>query len=121
VIRLTVALIRLPQLSRAEFQAHWFDRHGPLVRDLSVVLGIIDYVQLHTLDDAPAEAISGRRLRDAPYDGLAEIWYASRDEFERRMSNSAAREAARQLREDEFRFIDRSNCVRWWGSARRIM
>lgn len=120
MIRLTVALTRLPELSRADFQDYWFDQHGPLVRDLADVLGILEYVQLHSLDNPPPDASPGRHPWRAPYDGLAEIWYASREDFDARKSNSAAREAARQVREDEFRFIDRANCHRWWGCTRRI-
>jgi uncharacterized protein (TIGR02118 family) len=117
---MTVALTRLPHLTRAEFQDYWFDNHGPLVRSLAEVLGIVEYVQLHSLDDGSSGAITGSRWWVAPYDGLAEVWYSSREDFDARMSNAAAREAARQLREDELRFIDTTKCPRWWACARRI-
>ena len=118
---MTVALTRLPQLSRAEFQGYWLEQHGPLVRRLAEVLGIVEYVQLHALDEAPSEAASGHARWTAPYDGLAEIWYASREDFDGRMAAPATQDAAALLRADELRFIDRRNSPRWWGMERRIL
>lgn len=121
MIRMTVALTRLPHLSREAFQAYWFEQHGPLVRRLAEVLGIVEYAQLHALDEPPANPGSGPMQWTAPYDGLAEISYVSREDFDARMATPAAREAAALLRDDELCFIDRPNCLRWWGVERRIL
>lgn len=121
MIRMTVALTRLPHLSREAFQAYWFEQHGPLVRRLAEVLGIVEYAQLHALDESHPDASSGRAHWTAPYDGLAEIGYASREVFNARIATPAAREAAALLRDDEVRFIDRPNSPRWWGVERRIL
>ncbi|HEX4196037.1 MAG TPA: EthD domain-containing protein [Caulobacteraceae bacterium] len=115
MIRMTVALTRLPSLGRAEFQAYWIDRHAPLVASLAEILGIQGYIQLHTaVDDDRAPWL-------APYDGLAEIRYASRADFDARMSSPAGQAAGRVLRDDERRFIDRSRSPRWWGVERTIL
>lgn len=119
--RMTVAVTRLPTLDRPAFQAYWRERHGPLVRRLAETLGIVRYVQLHAdlEDDGPAGP--GSQPWSAPCDGLAQIWYASREAFDARMAEPAAREAARLLRDDELRFMDRQQTRRWWGVEHLIL
>src|SRR3977135_2146896 len=79
MIKLVFCLHRLPQLSRAEFQAYWRDNHAALVKSHAQTLRIQRYVQLHSLpEDEPAnEAL--RTARGAPegYDGIAELWWTS--------------------------------------------
>jgi len=74
MIKLTFCLVRAPHLSREEFQRHWLERHGPLVRSMAPVLRIKRYGQSHTLTTPLNEAF--RRGRGAPeaYDGVAEPW-----------------------------------------------
>lgn len=119
--RMTVALVRLPTLTRAAFQAYWLERHAPLVTSLAGALGILKYVQLHSdLEDPSADAPSPSPW-SSPYDGLAQVWYASREAFEARMADPLARDAARQLREDERAFMDRERSRRWWGLEYEIV
>lgn len=115
-----MALTRLPHLSRDAFQAYWFEQHGPLVRGLAEALGIVEYVQLHSVDDPAVDGAPGP-LRGAPYDGLAQVWYLNRQDFEARIATPAGRAAASLLRDDELRFIDRRSSPRWWGRERRIL
>ncbi|MFZ5669542.1 MAG: EthD domain-containing protein [Pseudomonadota bacterium] len=112
--RLTIALTRLPTLTRGEFQAYWRDRHAPLVRSMAEVMGIVGYVQLHV---GPDDGGPGA----APFDGLAEVWFASREAHAARMATADARAAARRLREDERRFVDIARSPRWWGQAHRVI
>jgi hypothetical protein len=51
MLKLAFCLRRLPHLSRGEFQAYWRDHHAPLVARYAAALGIVRYVQLHTLED----------------------------------------------------------------------
>lgn len=76
--------------------------------------------QLHSLGD-PTDDRASARLGNAPYDGLAQVWYADRQDLEARMATTAGREAVNLLRNDELRFIDRRNSPRWWGLERRIV
>ncbi|MDP1738874.1 MAG: EthD domain-containing protein [Caulobacter sp.] len=118
---MTVALIRLPTLSRGEFQDYWLGQHGPLVRSLAGTLGIVKYVQLHSDLEGMSLEDPSARTWSAPYDGLAQIWYESREAFDARMSDSAAQDAARLLRNDERRFMDRDRSRRWWGFEHPII
>ena len=77
MIKLTFCLVRLPHLSRAQFQKYWFETHAPLVASVAETLQIRRYVQLHSL---PAEAHAAlRESRQAPaeFDGVAELWFDS--------------------------------------------
>ena len=69
MVKLVFCLTRLPHLSREEFQRHWRERHGPLVRESAKALGIRRYVQVHTLATPVNDAL--RRGRGGPeaYDG----------------------------------------------------
>src|SRR5439155_34562 len=72
-------LRRSSHLSRAEFQRYWREMHGPLVRRHAASLRIRRYVQLHTLEDALNDALRGTRGGPEAYDGVAELWWESRE------------------------------------------
>jgi uncharacterized protein (TIGR02118 family) len=121
VIKLTFCLVRLPHLSRAEFQDYWFNRHGPLVASVADTLLIRRYVQLHSL---PAEASAGIRLsREAPeeFDGVAELWFDSLEAIIENGRRPEAQAAAAMLLEDERRFIDLPRSPLWWGEEKVVV
>ena len=106
MLKLIFCLRRRPHLSRAEFQRYWLDMHGPLVRQHAGVLRIHRYVQAHTLADPLNDALRARRGSDEAFDGVAELWWESRAEFEAATASEQGRAASRILFEDEQRFID---------------
>ena len=121
MIKLTFCLVRLPHLSRAEFQAYWFDTHGPLVASVAETLKIRRYVQLHSL---PAEASEGLRAsREAPaeFDGVAELWFDSLEALAENARRPEAQAAGALLLEDERRFIDLPKSPLWWGQERVVV
>lgn len=83
MIKLVFCLHRLPHLSREAFQRYWLDTHGPLVRELAPALGAKRYTQVHTMTSAFSEAM--RRHRGAPedFDGVAELWWETVEDFAR--------------------------------------
>lgn len=121
MIKLVFPLRRLPQLSRAQFQKYWFEVHGPLVRQHADVLAIQRYVQLHTLEDPVNDAIRASRGSMEPYDGVAEIWWQSRQELEDALGAPAGQKASLLLLEDEKRFIDLPHSSLWLGEERLIL
>ncbi|MDX1648349.1 MAG: EthD domain-containing protein, partial [Myxococcota bacterium] len=84
----------------------WLERHGPLVRRHARALRASRYVQSHTLDTELNEALRGSRGAGPPFDGITEVWWASRAELEAALASPEGREAARALLADEARFID---------------
>jgi uncharacterized protein (TIGR02118 family) len=106
MVKLVFCARRLPALSRAEFQRYWRETHGPLVRRHAAVLRIRRYHQLHTVEHPMQDALRASRGGPEAYDGVAELWWDSVDDLAAAQSDPAGRDAARELLEDERRFID---------------
>jgi len=121
MIKLVFCLRRLPHLSREEFQRYWLDTHGPLVRELAPALGVKRYTQVHTLTSAFSEAM--RRHRGAPedFDGVAELWWDTVEDFARAGATPDGRAAGRRLLEDEKRFIDLPRSPIWFGEEHTLV
>jgi uncharacterized protein (TIGR02118 family) len=119
--KLVFCLRRLPHLSRQEFQSYWRDTHAALVRHHAEVLHIRRYVQVHTLDDPLNEALRARHGSEEPYDGVAELWWDSIEEFQAGRGSPEARQAARELFEDERRFIDHPRSPIWFAEEHSIV
>jgi uncharacterized protein (TIGR02118 family) len=121
MVKLSFCLRRLPELSRAEFQRYWRERHAPLVVRHREALRIHRYVQLHAL---PAEANAALRAsRGAPeeYDGIAELWWRSEADLAEATASEAGRRAAAELLEDERRFIDLARSPLWLGVEHEVL
>ena len=100
MIKLSFCLRRLPTLSREEFQKYWFGTHGPLVRKHAKTLRIQRYIQVHTLDDPLNGLFREGRGGEEPYDGVAELWWQSREDLEQAFATPDGRVAAHELLED---------------------
>ena len=121
MLKLVFPLRRLPTLSREQFQKYWYETHGPLVRQHAQALRIRHYVQLHTLDDPINAALRESRGAQEPYDGVAELWWDSRQDLEAALAAPEAQAAAHELLEDEKRFIDLARSALWLGTERPII
>ena len=121
MIKLTFALVRLPHLTREQFQDYWLNIHGPLVASVKDSLRIRRYVQLHSFDEALSAGI--RASRDAPpqFDGVAQLWYDSLEDLAALADDPAARAAGRLLLEDEKTFIALPKSPLWWGEEKVII
>lgn len=117
MIKLTFCLRRRPDLSPEEFRRYWKEEHGPLVRDRAGMLGIRKYQQVHTLDEPELHRALQARNGGAPppFDGIAEAWVDDVETFRAGTGTAESRQAARELREDEARFIDLPNSPMWLG------
>ena len=116
MIRLTFVLRRKPEMSRAEFQQYWRNIHGPLVAKSSTALNILRYVQVHTLDDPINDQLAeARGGMEEPYDGVAEVWWPNREALTSGLENADGRTAAKELVEDEARFIDLAHSPLWFA------
>jgi uncharacterized protein (TIGR02118 family) len=116
MIRLNFPLRRLPSLSRADFQKYWREQHGPLVASFARTLRIRRYVQSHTVDDPLYDGLrSARTGMHEPFDGIASLWWDSREDLLAGMTDDPARSAGAKLLEDERRFIDLARSPLWVG------
>src|SRR5215471_19270026 len=114
MIRLTFVLRRKPGMTLAQFQDYWRNIHGPLVARHAVTLNILRYVQVHTLDDPANQQLATSRGKMEPaYDGVAELWWTSREALASSFTSAAGQAAARELLQDESQFIDLPNSPLW--------
>lgn len=123
MLKLTMCAMRLPELTREQFDAHWRDRHALLVRKHSAVLGIRKYVQTSPLSNRTAqEALQkGRGTHPADFDGCAELWWDDLDAHLAARQTEQGRDALQELIEDERRFVDLSRSQLWYGEERVIL
>jgi uncharacterized protein (TIGR02118 family) len=121
MIKLTFCLHRLAHLSLSEFQTYWRDRHGPLMEKHKVALKIVHYAQIHRMEDEIGLALRSVRGAPAPYDGVAETYWASRTDLEAAMATSEGRAAGRELLADERNFIDLERSPVWLGEDRIVI
>jgi uncharacterized protein (TIGR02118 family) len=106
MIKLVFNIRRRADVEPAEFYRYWKDEHGPLVRSVAPDIGVVRYVQSHTIDTPINELLQASRDTQPRYDGVAELWWESIDSFVAAQSSPEAQAAAAKLLEDEARFID---------------
>jgi uncharacterized protein (TIGR02118 family) len=119
MIKLTFCLMRLPHLSREEFQKYWFENHAPLVTKHREVLRIRRYVQLHSGTDEINAGIGASRNAPHMYDGVAQLWWDSWDVLSE-PATPERQSAAAALLEDERKFIDLPRSPLWFGEEKVI-
>ena len=119
-VKLMFCMRRLPHMSREEFQAYWYDVHAPLVRARAEALGIRKYIQSHATDDKFSKALQEKRGAPTAFDGIAELWFESRDGRTEEWK-AEARKANAELLEDEARFIDLTASPMFFVEERGIL
>jgi len=104
-------------MTREDFQWHWRELHGPLVASRAATLGLIRYVQTHTIpDDADNARMSGARgPMEPPYDGVEDVWHADRAEMIAGLRSAEGRRAAEAIVEHERAFVDLPNSPLWFS------
>ena len=86
MVKLIICAKRKTWMTRKEFDAYWQNQHGPLVKSVPEFMRHVrKYVQCHILaNSAPLGAA-------APYDGVAELRWDTRDDFVADMKSEASR------------------------------
>lgn len=122
MIKLVFTLRRRPDLTRAQFQQHWFERHGPLVRSHAERLRIRRYVQTHAVTHEVNSSLgTSRGSASDYYDGVAELWWDDIETMVEAFSTDAGRAAGHELLEDERRFVDLPNSPLWLGVEHELV
>lgn len=122
MIKLSYCLRRLPGVSRADFQHYWRTTHAPLVAAAATTLGVLRYVQSHTID-TPLDTglVAARGIGGAPYDGVAELWWQDEASLVARMSTPEGQAASAVLLADEAQFIDFSRSAIFFGQENAVV
>lgn len=121
MIKLVFCLRRRDTVTVDEFRRYWREHHGPLVAERAARLGIRRYVQSETLDSALNDALRSPRGGPDPYDGVAELWWDDEDALRASTATPEGLQAARELIDDEDRFIDFARSPIWISSEREIV
>ena len=116
-----VFCLRRPGLSPSDFHRYWRETHGPLVRRHAATLRIRRYIQVHTLEDALNDALRETRGGPEPYDGVAELWWESREDLAGAIATPEGQRAGAALLEDERRFIDLAKSPLWIAEEHSII
>lgn len=108
MIKLSFFVRRQPTWQQEAFHNYWRQNHAALIRKHAVTFGIDHYVQVHAVEDPRGKP--GGSL-PAGYDGIAELWFHSREHLESWFHNetSEAIAAGKEIRADERKFVDRAN------------
>ena len=112
MVKIMFCLRRNPALSVEAFQDYWRNRHAPIVAKHARRLGMLRYVQSHSLHNPAFAYLSEDRGSNVQlFDGVAEVWYKSERSLARTSGNvpEGILAASRELLEDEQEFIDMAN------------
>mgnify|MGYP001401687243 CR=1 FL=1 len=106
MITIVFCVRKREDMSLAEFRRFWWEEHGPYVKERAPILRMKRYVQMPRLLEPGFESVATARGTPEPYDGVAMVSWESMDELKVTFTDPAAKRAARELLEDERRFID---------------
>lgn len=96
MLQLVAFLVRNPALTREEFETHWREIHGPLIRDTPELARHLVRYEQH-----PADETLGSVGGD--WDGVAIQWFESADDFHAMIGEPAYAEV---LQPDEQFLLD---------------
>ena len=108
MIKLMMCLCRRSEMTRAEFQDYWQNRHGPFFQQNAATMRSKKYVQSHTIDSPLNEGMRQSRGMLPEYDGVAEVWFESEEDLMEAMGSVEMQELSAALLEDEGKFVDHS-------------
>ncbi|UCE87150.1 MAG: EthD domain-containing protein [Deltaproteobacteria bacterium] len=120
MIKLSFCVRRRSDLSPETFHRYWREVHAPLVERHAAALRMRRYVQCHTLEDAANDALRASRGAGEPFDGIAEVYWDSRQALEAALATPEGRDAGRELLEDERNFIDLAGSSLFLTEEQRI-
>lgn len=122
MIKLTFCLRRLPHLTHEQFHDYWLNHHGPLVRSVMKDIRVKRYVQTHALGEPALSAgLQAARRAPEPFDGIAELYWESREELNAVANDPLAQKAGAMLLRDERNFIDLPNSPLWYNEEHEII
>lgn len=121
MIKLVFCLHRLPHLTLNQFHDYWRNNHAPLIARHAETLGIVHYVQSHSVFADLSDSIRETRGGPEPFDGVAEVWYANEENMKRRYTDPVVAAAADLILEDERNFIDHSRSPVWYCKENEVI
>ena len=123
MVKLCLCMRRLPHLSREEFLTYWAKRHpragGP---DAAKILGMRKYAQVRALpEDVNRRVAASRPGVEPEFDGIAEVWVDSVEDFERNWNTGEGKEVFQRFLDDEKNFVDWTRSVVFLAEERVLI
>ncbi|RNC81494.1 MAG: EthD family reductase [Phycisphaera sp.] len=110
MIKLIICVTRRSDLTREQFQDYWLNKHAPLYMKHADRYRTKKYLQCHTIDTPLNDAIRESRGMGPAYDGVAEVWFESEQDFIEAMGTPEGQELSEMLLADEANFLDHAKC-----------
>jgi len=113
MIKVVYCMRRKAGLSHEQFLAHWADVHVPIVMANLDVLRLSRYVRTMPLAHPFSARVERAGVMQAPYDGIAELTWASEEDMRLAFESPQALAVQRMLAQDEKLFVDAAGSCRW--------
>lgn len=111
--KLSILMVRRPDLDYDRYLRHWRDIHGPLFAAQAETKRYVRrYVQQHRTGDSLPGTTAAR------FDGIAEIWF---DDMAGARAFFASDGYRRNVIPDEEAFMDRARCQLLWSDANVVI
>jgi len=121
MIDVVLCIRRRRDINEEDFHRYWREEHAKLVASHAELLGMVSYVQHHTVTSGHVSIVQEARGCPAEvYDGIAVIVFESLDDMAAKGAEPAALAAAAEMAADERRFIDHTNS-RIWFTERHVV
>jgi hypothetical protein len=121
MVILQYCIRRLPALTPEEFSAYWRGPHAELVKSIAASIGVIHYVQHHSIAPEAARQMIAARGLEEPFDGIAEIGFESFESLLRGNLDPNAAAIQARLAEDEAKFIDFKRSTVLFSQANQVI
>lgn len=113
MIKVVYCIRRRAGLSAHEFQRYWKEVHAPMMLQRAEALRLAGYVQTSPLENSYSSRVERPGVLDAPFDGIAELYWASEQDMRHGFESAEAVALQRDLARDETNFIDHARSARW--------
>lgn len=113
MIKVVYCMRRKVGLSHQQFLAHWAEGHVPIVMANLDVLRLSAYVRTLPQPHPFSARVERTGLMQPPYDGIAELTWASEEDMRFAFESEEALAVQRLLARDETLFVDAAGSCRW--------
>jgi uncharacterized protein (TIGR02118 family) len=112
MIKLSILMVRRPELTYEQFMQHWREIHAPL---FAAQPETKRYVRRYIQDHVTGNKLPGATASD--YDGIAEIWF---DDITRARAFFESDGYIQNIIPDEEAFMDRKHCAFMWTTEHSV-
>ena len=119
MFKIIMLVKKKPEFSTEAFIARW-RQHSEKVLGCKEAVNIRHYAKTIPFQ-ASGQPNTQRDTLPFEFDAMGELWYDSRDDFQRARETEAGQAALAALREDEAAFVDLQHSVMWFGEEERVL